>query len=165
MADKVATYIAQLTGKDSAAQASAAEALAQLGPDAQPAATTLVRACDTDDDSIREWLTSALESLGPPPTEQLRDLIPLVASKNLDVAYWAATLLGRLHDTAAPAVPALTTALGASTEQSVRERAAWALGQIGAPAKSALPALREAAASKEPRLSRLATEALAAIGG
>ena len=38
MSDKVEAYIAQLAGKDVAKQAAAAEALAQLGPDAQPAA-------------------------------------------------------------------------------------------------------------------------------
>jgi HEAT repeat protein len=165
MPDQINAYIAQLAGKDSAQQAAAAEALAQLGPDAQPAALALVKACITDDDSIREWVTSALESLGPPPPQQVSELIPLVGDKSLDVAYWAATLLGRLHDSAAPAVPALTEALRNSKEQSVRERAAWALGQIGSPAKSAIPALRESASSKEPRLSRLANEALAAIGG
>jgi HEAT repeat protein len=164
MTNQIDSYIAQLASKDSAQQAAAAEALAQLGPDARPAALALVRACVTDDDSIREWVTSALEGLGPPPVEQMRDLIPLVRDKSLDVAYWAATLLGRLGTAAAPAVPALTESLRAATEQSVREQAAWALGKIGAAAKSAVPALREAAASKQPRLSRLATEALAAIG-
>jgi HEAT repeat protein len=165
MANAIASYIAQLASKDAAQQAAAAEALAQLGPDARPAAVALVRACATDDDSIREWVTSALEGLGPPPAEQMTDLISLVGNKSLDVAYWAATLLGRLGAIAKPAVPALTQSLRSSAEQSVRERAAWALGQIGAAANSALPALREAAASKQPRLSRLATEALAAIGG
>src|SRR5450432_2165491 len=129
MPNKIDTYISQLKGKDAAAQATAAEALAQLGPDAQPAAVALSRACDTDDDSLREWLTSALESLGPPPTDQLRELSSLLDSKNLDVAYWAATLIGRLHAAAAPAIPALTATLSNSTEQAVRERAVWALGQ------------------------------------
>ncbi|HEY4234909.1 MAG TPA: HEAT repeat domain-containing protein [Lacipirellulaceae bacterium] len=165
MASTIDATIVQLASKDAAQQASAAEALAQLGPDARPAAAALVRACSTDDDSIREWVTSALESLGPPPAEQLNDLIPLVGNKSLDVAYWAATLLGRLGAAAKPAIPALISALQGSAEKSVRERAAWALGQIGTTASSALPALREAAASREPRLSRLATEAVAAIGG
>jgi HEAT repeats len=165
MANKIDGYIAQLTGQDAAQKAAAAEAIAQLGPDARPAAVALVRACATDDDSTREWVTSALEGLGAPPIEQVNDLIPLVADKSLEGAYWAATLLGRLGAAAAPAVSALTAALGKSPEQRVREQAAWALGKIGPPAKSAAPALCEAAASKEPRLSRLATEALSAIGG
>jgi HEAT repeat protein len=164
MSDKAEAYIAQLAGKDVAKQAEAAEALAQLGPDAQPAAVALVRVCGSEIDSLREWATSALEGLGAPPESQLNDLIALAGNKSLDVAYWAATLLGRLGDAAAPAVPALTDALQGAAEQAVKERAAWALGQIGASAKSAVPALREAAASKQPRLSRLATEALAAIG-
>jgi HEAT repeat protein len=59
----------------------------------------------------------------------------------------------------------LTAALQSAPEQAIRERAAWALGQIGPKAKSAIPALRDAAGTKQPRLSRLANEALAAIGG
>lgn len=163
MSNQIDSYIAQLSSKDSTQQATAAEALAQLGPNARPAAVALVKACGSDDESVREWATSALEGLGPPPTEQMRDVMALVDNKSLDVAYWAATLLGRLGVSAAPAVPALTQSLQGSAEQSVRERAAWALGQIGAAAKSAAPALRDAAASKQPRLSRLATEALTSI--
>ena len=64
----------------------------------------------------------------------------------------------------AAAAPALIDALQGAAEQAVKERAAWALGRIGPAAKTAVPVLREAAASKQPRLSRLATEALAAIG-
>jgi HEAT repeat protein len=165
MAADIDQFISQLASKDSAQQAAAAEALAQLGSDARPAAVALVRACGTDDDSTREWLTSALESLGPPAAEQIKDLIPLTSDKSLDVAYWAATLLGRSGPAAAPAVVALTTALEKHTEQAVRERAAWALGQIGPAAKTAVPALRAAAAGKQPRLSRLASEALSAVGG
>jgi HEAT repeat protein len=165
MSDKTDLYISQLASNDASEQAEAAEALAQLGPDAQPAALALVRVCGCENDSVREWATSALEGLGAPPQNQLHDLVALVGSKSLDVAYWAVTLLGRLGDAAAPAVPALTDALQGAVEQAVKERAVWALGQIGPAAKPAIPALREAAASKQPRLSRLATEALAAIGG
>jgi HEAT repeat protein len=165
MSDKTDSYIAQLASNDAAKQAEAAEALAHLGPDAQPAAAALVRVCGSEDDSTREWATSALEGLGPPLESQMHDLIALVGNKSLDVAYWAVTLLGRLGDAAAPAVPVLTDALQGAAEQAVKERAAWALGQIGPAAKSAVPALRVATASKQPRLSRLATEALAAIGG
>ena len=74
MSDKTEAYIAQLASKDIAKQAEAAEALAQLGPDAQPAAAALVRVCGSEDDSVREWATSALEGLGPPEKEQMRDL-------------------------------------------------------------------------------------------
>jgi HEAT repeat protein len=165
MATDIKGYISQLTSKDSAQQGAAAEALAQLGPDARPAAAALVRACGTEDDSNREWVTSALEGLGPPPAEQMKDLIALTSDKSLDVAYWAATLLGRLGAAAGPAVPGLTTALEKHAEQAVRERAAWALGQIGPAAKSATPALRAAAAGNQPRLARMANEALEAVGG
>ena len=65
---------------------------------------------------------------------------------------------------AVSAVDALQTCLRESMYLPARERAAWALSQIGPPASSAVPALQEAAKGAPPRLQRLATEALRAIG-
>ena len=53
-----------LLGSDPAQQAAAAEKLAQLGEDAQPAAVELVRVCAGE--AAREWATAALEGLGAP---------------------------------------------------------------------------------------------------
>jgi HEAT repeat protein len=66
---------------------------------------------------------------------------------------------------AASAVPALTWAITGQLALSVRQRAAWALGQIGPAAKPALDALRQAAASDDARLARLASGAIEKIGG
>ena len=48
---------------------------------------------------------------------------------------------------------------------SVRERAAWALGRIGPGAAPALESLKMAAAADNPRLARLAQQAIARITG
>jgi HEAT repeat protein len=161
----VQTWIAQLSSRDASQQAAAAEALAQLGTEARPAAVALVRACGSSNDAVCQWSTAALEELGPPPLGQIHELIELARDPLDDVAYWAITLLGRAGDNAAPAVAALVQILSSSTKLSVRERAAWALGKIGPAAVAARSALREAAAGDEPRLRRLAEKALDALAG
>jgi HEAT repeat protein len=156
-------YIAELSSNDVAAQAAAAEALARLGSAAQPAAVALVEACGSSDASVCQWANAALEELGPPSPNQIAPLIQLARDQAGDTAYWAVTLLGRAGDAAPSAVAVLADLVRSAPELSLRERAAWALGKMGSIAQPAMPALREAAASDQPRLSRLAKGALEAI--
>jgi HEAT repeat protein len=86
----------------------------------------------------------------------------LLSAEHPDVAYWAATLLGRLESEASGAVSQLMEALGSSA-LAVRERAAWALGRIGPRASKALPLLRKLSRDSRPRLARLAAEAIGKI--
>ena len=161
----IPSLAARLTDPDPAARLAAAEQLAQSGEAAAPAAALLVKACGDADDLVREQAVAALEELGPPPAAVIADLIPLVAATDPLSAYWAITLLGRSGQAAAAAVAALTEPLGAAAPPEVAQRAAWALGKIGPAAAAAANALRTAAASADPRLARLAGEALAAAGG
>jgi HEAT repeat protein len=156
---------AQLGSADPSVRSAAAERLARMGEDAAPAAVALVLACGDADEQVREQAVAALEDLGPPPAQAISQLIGLVAHADPLVAYWATTLLGRAGEDAASAVPALTGCLASPADLSVRQRAAWALGKIGAPAAAAREALGRAANDADPRLARLATEALAAISG
>ena len=128
-------------------------------PPLKQAAPALVQACAEDDESLREWVVSALEQLGAPADTDLPALVKLLDADELS-AYWAATLLGRLHERAAPAVAPLTKCVAASPHPSVRQRAIWALGQIGSAARSAAEVLQQAAASSDPRTARLAREAI-----
>ena len=109
---------------------------------------------------MREAAVGALEGLGPPAAGQIAELAALTQDANADVAYWAVTLLGRLGVAAEPALPALIQAFQPPTALAVRQRAAWAIGQAGRVAISARPALIAAAADPDPRLARLAQEAL-----
>jgi HEAT repeat protein len=160
---EVTQLIAALHSDDPARRQAAAERLAQLGTGAQEAAVALVEACGCDDEPMREWITAALEELGPPRVDDIPLLAELVARPSLDTAYWAATLLGRLEREAAPAVAALAAALSNHAEMAVRQRAAWALAQIGAPSGAARGALQSAAASSNRRLASLARQALSRI--
>ena len=157
----ITSLVERLSGPDAADRAAAAEALCRAGESASPAATALVAACGDDDDGVREWAAAALEELGPPPAEQIADLIPLAAASHPLVAYWAVTLLGRGGEAASSAVSALEACLAPGKAIEVRQRACWALGKIGPAAASARAALAVAAADSDPRLSRLASEALA----
>jgi len=157
--------IIQLSAPDPEKRSQAAEQLSHLGPDARQAALALVLAAGDEAEEVREWAVAALEEMGPPRPEAVPDLAALLTAKTQDVGYWAATLLGRLKAEAAPAVPALGSALTGPLDLSVRQRVAWALGEIGACAQPALDSLKKAAADADPRLSRLAQEAMTKIGG
>lgn len=155
---------AELGASDPRMREAAAERLASLGEAASPAAVALVRACADADELVREQVVGALEGLGPPPPEAIGQLSELVAHDDPLTAYWATTLLGRAGQDAATAVSALARCVASPADVAVRQRAAWALGKIGPAAGAAREALERAAADADPRLARLATESLAAIG-
>lgn len=151
-----------LQSPDVAERAAAAESLCHAGPDAAPAVLELVQAC-ADDETVAEWATAALEELGAPPTESLEPLTKLASDSKSPVAYWAVTLLGRLGPAAIGSEKVLAALLHDSPDAAVQERAAWALGEIGAKSAAALAALNRAAQSTSPRLARLAKASLEQI--
>ena len=120
----------------------------------------MVQTTADPDDEVRQWATAALEQLGPPRVEQLTSLITALEGPSPDIVYWAATLLGRMGPDAALAVGPLTRLLESSAAAPVYQRAAWALGKIGSAAAPAIDALEQAASGSDPRLARLAGEAL-----
>lgn len=168
MDQELARVIEQLLVEDADTRAVAAEQLGQspeaLQSLADPgAAEALLTASEDPDERVREWISSALESLESPSP----DLAPALLRPLADggpAAYWAATLLGRMGPEAAglpDAVSGLASLLARDdAELAARERAAWALGRIGASDGQAAAALRAAADSPHPRLKRLAAEAL-----
>jgi HEAT repeat protein len=160
----VAALIERLASTDAKQRAEAAELLARAGEGAVTAAVPLVRACGDADERVREWAVAALEDMGPPSGDAVAPLMKLVAAPDPLVAYWATTLLGRSGQDAANAVAVLAGCLESHAEVSVRQRAAWALGQIGPAARAACEPLERATGQGDERLARLATEALAAIG-
>jgi len=156
---------ARLKSTDLEPRRAAAEILSRMGEDAAPAAVALVRVCGDADEQVREHAVAALEDLGPPPVDSIAQLVALVDHTDPLVGYWATTLLGRAGEDAASAVPALTKCVDSTADLAVRQRAAWALGKIGPAAAAARDALTRATGQADPRLARLATEALEEIGG
>lgn len=126
----------------------------------------VVRLAEDRDEEVRMWSAEALESSVQPDPSEVGALVDVLTTAfDREVGYWAATMLGRLGKSAAPAAGALEAGLRDSTYLPTRERAAWALGQIGPPASSAMAALERAAETAPPRLRRLATEAIRMILG
>ncbi len=156
---QVEQAIADLQHAQVEVRAAAAEKLATAGSDAAPASVALVRAC-ADDESVRTWAVAALEDLGPPPASTLAELKKLAEAPQPLVSYWAVTLIGRLGDDAATAVPTLAGVVRTAADLATRERAAWALGQMTSISPDGVAALKTAAEANEPRLARLAREAL-----
>ena len=157
--------IAGLVSGDADERLRAAEGLSQLGREARDAAVALVRAAGDQTEAVRDCVQATLEDLGPPTRETVDALGELLQSASADVAYWAATMLGRLGREASSAADALAAVLSDSPALHVRERAAWALGQIRAGSATVRAALAKATASTDKRLARLAQEALDALGG
>ncbi len=150
-----------LRHSDPATRASAAENLCYAGTDARCACTQLVAACG-DDEAVRTWAVAALEEMGPPPLESLAELEKLAASEDELVAVWAVTLIGRLESDAADAESLLVRLLEESESLAVRQKAAWALGQLNASSDAAVAALKRASQSEDKRLARLAADAASA---
>ena len=157
--DEQNKWRAELQSPDIELRAAAAEKLCHAGSDASDAAVDLVRACD-DDEAVSNWAVAALEDLGTPPISAVESLTALASAKNALVAYWAATLLGRLGPDATDSQAKLSSVLMTSPETAVKERIVWALGKIGPTSEDARKALRQAAAGDDSRLSRLAQETL-----
>lgn len=164
MAAELGALILALQTGAPAERVAAAERLAQLGEAAQPAAVALVEACGGQEDSLREWVSAALEGLGAPSDGDVARLAARLSDPNSDAAYWAATLLGRLESSAAPAVPALAKAVAEHGDLAVRQRSAWALGKIGPAAREARATLEVATGNPDRRLASLAREALSNLG-
>lgn len=163
MSKDIQTLLASLASTDVAARRDAAESFARLGPDAANAAVVLVKACGDDDEQVRNWVVATLEELPAPAASNAAGLETLINGTNLDVAFWATTLLGRMEAAAASTVPTLASAVADHPELVVRQRAAWALGRIGKLAAAAIPQLEAAAKLEDARLARFAMKALESI--
>jgi HEAT repeat protein len=156
----VSQLIESLRSSEPDKRSDAAQQLAKLGEAARPAAVALVEACAQADGDAFEWVVASLEQLGPPSKSDVPRLAELADDDAQDVAYWAATLLGRAGKDAATAVDALAHALDTHPALAVRQRAAWALGEIGVATGPARSALQNAATASDRRLATLAGDAL-----
>ena len=124
-------------------------------------AATVVALSGSENDEIRMWAAEAMETAIQPQKADMESLIEMMtASPDGEVCYWSATMIGRLGLLGAAAVPALEDCLLNSNYLAARERAVWALSQVGPNAVAALTTLQELADQPDQhvRLSRLAAE-------
>ena len=166
MASDVAIHLQALKSSDAARRLDVAESLLSLGDAAAPAVLALIDALEDDEPQVVEAVNGALEAIATPPDTLVPELTSRLSDANAHRAYWAATLLGRMGNDAWQATDALAGIVAReSVPAEVRQRAAWALGQFGPDASSAVQQLEQAAASDDARLARLAQEALQSIAG
>lgn len=169
--------IRQLRSTDSDLRREAAKKIGELGKDGKKATTALVAAVRTDKDLfVRRFAAQALGQVEADPQLAVPALSPLLREEKelMEAA------IGSLGKMGAAAVPALVEALkkkdatpkkqkgnkkGPQTPDRtafLRAKAAQALGQMGANAKSAVPALVEALRDNSVRID--AATALGEIG-
>jgi len=118
------------------------------------------------DEQTRHWACESLDRVLKPELTELPDLIEtLRGTTDGEIEYWTATMIGRLGPDAASATGVLATVLLDSSCLAARERAAWAISQIGPAARSAVNSLRQIGNDDPPRLRRLAESALAVVSG
>ncbi len=122
----------------------------------------LVDLLSTDQESIREWVTEALENCGEPADEDLTWLAQQISQGSSDTAYWCCTLLGRAGQRANSLQESIIRVLSSSTlESHAKARAIWAIGRTGPLQEAVRNALSQFAKTTDsPRLSDLAHQAL-----
>jgi HEAT repeat protein len=92
---------------------------------------TLLNSIGSEDQSTVDWATEALENCGEPRSEDAAWIASQLSSDTADVAYWAATLLGRLGEGISGFQKTLVAvAIDSKRTANVRQRAIWALGRI-----------------------------------
>lgn len=114
----------------------------------------LMSTLDDDVARVRVRGLRALADVGALTTDEAPRVVALLGDTDRKTRRWASMVAISMGGRA---VPALESALYGDAER--RWRAAWALGQIGAPAAAALPRLRELADDDD----RVGTESRAAI--
>jgi len=150
-----------------------AEAFAALGAQAAPAAQVLTAALERADDRLtQQALLRALSRIGPSAQIALPELIRLSRIDVDLVANASIALMAKFapgNETVV--VPALIDALDRERSKSIRGMdpefgrlaAIRALEAVGAPAKAALPRLRELQTHPKAKFSKAATQAVTAI--
>jgi HEAT repeat protein len=139
-------------------------ALRQQGSGAAPAVTSLARALWDADFVNRGLAAIALRDVGPSARLALPDLVARFTDEDDGVRMVAADAIARLGGEAAPAFDALVAACRVQGQHvHVLRSLADALGAIGAPARAALPVLRDLA--RIPRVQWAAEAAIRRIEG
>jgi len=119
---------------------------------------------ETEANSASEWL----ENCGAPRSEDVAFFLDQLKSAQSPRVYWCSTLLGRLGANGAglakrsPIQAELCNAISNETlELSARERAAWAIGELGGFDSDCRAMLKKQVENAPARLKRLLEAALA----
>lgn len=154
----------ELASHDTERRRAAIRQIAQDGSNPFGITAAVILLVADADEETRGWACEALESVIVPAPDEVSGLIELLRDKSDgEIEYWSATMLGRLGAIAGAATPVLANCMLDSRCLAARERAAWALSEIGPPARSAMNALRQIGPEDPPRLQRLAATAIQSV--
>ena len=117
---------------------------------------------ETEDETSQNYATEALENCGPPNRENLADLQQRLQSNTSSEVYWASTLLGRarallveMGSVASVQNELFRVVAKKSFELSARERAAWAISELGEASGDIQSKISDLLCDASPRLRRL----------
>lgn len=138
---EVRDLIGKLTGKDNTERRRAAEALAELGPDAKLAVPALTKALRDRDLFVRRYSAQALGKIGTDARDAITALALATGDEAREVQLAAIESLCQLGKPALSALLAVVKDPGKVPQ--VRKKAALGLAAIGPSARSAVPALTD----------------------
>jgi hypothetical protein len=122
---------------------------------------------ESPDETAQNYSCEALENCGTPRLEDVPFLLEQLNSQRSTRVYWASTLLGRFglpakgFENRLAIQDALASVIAdESLELSAREKAAWAIGELGMAESSNRERLQKIADKASPRLKRLLEAAL-----
>ena len=160
----VAALASTLNDKDVYVRTAAAGALGDVGPAAGSAVPSLLTALKDEDWGVVQSAAIALGEIGVSEPSVISGLSRALKNRAAHVQMAAAEALGKMPRAAAPAVGNLIAVLSDNRAvQVARRNAAGALGAIGPAAKEAIPALKEAAKSRDSYIREAAVAALEKI--
>ena len=149
--------VAQLGSRDAVRRAEASETLIAMGPEAVDA---LIQGVSDKNPQIREMSAWTLSEIGVPTDRVVPAVISILADPDENLRVMGSVALQNLGE---PAVPYLIDALKAESAE-IRLNAAYALGEIGTPLDTILPALIRTLTDPEWNVRRLVVRALVTIG-
>lgn len=151
-----------LESGDAPLRGRAAYAAGLVGPDALELVPALARALDDDDEHVRQWAAWSLGLIGPGAAGAVEDLRAALTDPENWVRGNAAQALGQIGEAARPAVPDLIALVEHDRALTPPEKAAEALGALGA--VEAVDPLAHALDSDNDYVRRAAAKAILAIG-
>ncbi len=154
---QIKTLVSQLGDRAAVRRTEAAEALVKLGPEAIDA---LIHGLSDENPQIREMSAWTLSEIKTPAARTVPALISVLTDPDENIRVVGSVALQNVGE---PAVPYLIDALTADTAE-IRLNAAYALGEIGTPLDTIVPALIKTLTDPEWNVRRLVVRALATIG-
>ncbi|MCE9554471.1 MAG: HEAT repeat domain-containing protein [Planctomycetes bacterium] len=139
----VGALVTTLNDEDADIRGATALALARIGDTSEPVVSGLIARLKDSDRDVRSAAALSLSRLGPGAKAAVRPLAELADENDKHLQIYAQCALAVLNDDPQPHIGAVAQCLS-DPKVEVRGDAAFALGELGSRAKSAVPLLTRA---------------------